>query len=362
MSNSPAGNAVIVFDRDSDGSLAFSASYATGGTGTGASLANQEGVVLSDDHKRLFVVNAGSGSISAFSVQERKGGSPFRGVDPWHFNPTWSWQSLLNSKRSSGLELTDMAPSGGVDPISIAVHGSLLYVLNAGDDSHPGNVTGFTISKKGLLAPLPNSVRPLSAASTDPAQIAFAPSGDALVVTEKATNLIDVYTVNLDGLAQGPMSFPSAGATPYGFGFAPNGTLIVSEAAGSVSSYRITGEGQLQEITVSSGTHQQAPCWIAVTRNGRYAYATNAHSGSVTGFAVNGQGQLTALNADGVTASLGAERSPLDMALSENNRYLYVRTGDNNQIYSLRVNSDGSLTPFGGVSGLPAGFNGLAAY
>ena len=43
--------------------------------------------------------------------------------------------------------------------------------------------------------PCDGSDRPLSGAGTDPAQIAFTPHGDALVVTEKATNKIVTFEV-----------------------------------------------------------------------------------------------------------------------------------------------------------------------
>src|SRR5258707_15868288 len=69
MSNAPAGNAVLVFNRTADGALAPAGSYATGGTGTGAGLGSQGALVVSDDQHWLLAVNAGSNSVSVFEVR-----------------------------------------------------------------------------------------------------------------------------------------------------------------------------------------------------------------------------------------------------------------------------------------------------
>ena len=46
VTNSPAGNAVKVFDRAGNGSLTAAGEFATGGSGTGGGLGNQSAVVL----------------------------------------------------------------------------------------------------------------------------------------------------------------------------------------------------------------------------------------------------------------------------------------------------------------------------
>src|SRR4029079_14381215 len=126
------------------------------------------------------------------------------------------------------------------------VYHDLLYVLNAGGS---GNITGFNIGRHGTLTPISGSTRPLSGGATGPAQVQFSPDGDLLVVTEKTTNLIDTYTVDRHGIANGPTTHPSSGATPFGFAFSKRGTLIVSEAIGgtpglsAVSSYDLDDDG-----------------------------------------------------------------------------------------------------------------------
>lgn len=329
LGNQPSGNEVIVFDRAADGSLTPAGSHATGGAGTGGGLGSQGAVVLDDAGRFLYAVNAGSGSVTSFRV------------------------------RPDGLERVDVVASGGAMPTSLTVHHGLVYVLNAGG---AGNITGFT-TEGGDLEPLAGSTRPLSAAGTAPAQVSFSPDGRALVVTERATQRIDLYAVGGDGLATGPTVVPSAGATPFGFGFDNRGTLIVSEAFGgapdasAVSSYRLAGGG-LDTVSASVTTTETAACWIAVTANGRFAYAGNAGTSSVTGYRVAPDGAIDILDADGKTGSSAA--GVTDLAVSRDSRYLYARLG-NRTVDAWAIAADGSLAPLGPVPGLPAGAAGIAA-
>lgn len=330
--NATAGNQVLVLARAGDGTLSPPQAFSTGGTGTGGGLGNQGGVVLAHGNRRLLVVNAGSNEISVFAVT------------------------------SDGLELMDRVASGGIRPISVTVFRSLVYVLNAGGS---GNISGFQLDVHGGLHPLPSSTRPLSTSASDPAQIEFSADGTTLVVTEKATNTISTYDVNDAGLPSGPNPQASAGATPFGFAIDRHGTLVVSEAFGgaagasALSSYRLGGNGTLLVVSSSVGTTQTAACWVVITGNGRFAYTTNTGSGNISGYLIGKDGGLSLLNADGVTGVTGA--APIDLALSRNDQYLYSLDSGSGTISAFRVQSDGSLEPLAGVSGIPAGANGLAA-
>ncbi|HET7489678.1 MAG TPA: beta-propeller fold lactonase family protein [Acidimicrobiales bacterium] len=329
LSNQVAGNSVLAYSRAADGTLTPAGSVATGGTGTGGGLGSQGAVVLDEDGTHLYAVNAGSNTVTSFRVAD------------------------------GGLERLDVVPSGGTMPTSLTVHGGLLYVLDAGG---PGAISGFTVDD-GHLAPLAGSTRPLSGTATAPAQVSFTPDGTRLLVTERATQRIDVYTVGAGGLATGPNVAPSAGPTPFGFGFDNKGHAIVSEAFGgaadasAVSSYAVTGGG-LETVSASVPTTETAACWIAVTNNGKFAYAGNAGTNSVTGYRVAPDGSLAVLDADGKTASAAA--GVTDLALSRNSRFLYGRLS-NRTVGVWAVAADGSLADLGPVPGLPAGAAGIAA-
>jgi 6-phosphogluconolactonase (cycloisomerase 2 family) len=338
--NSPAGNTVLLFHRAADGTLSPGPSYPTGGTGTGAGLGNQGGVTLSSTARWLFVVNAGSNSVSVF----------FRRPD-------------------GTLERTDHEPSGGVMPISVThtTRGNRVYVLNAGGD---GNISGFTLTFQGQLVPIPGSTQPLSqAGGTGPAQISFSNTGLELVVTEKMTNRIDVYTVDAaTGVASGPTVHPSAGMTPFGFAFDGKQRVIVSEAQGgvpnasTVSSYRLSGSA-LSVISPTVPDFQTAACWIVITNLGKYAYTTNTGSNNISGYAIQNSGAITLLTPGGVTAT--SDAGPIDAALSHGDQqFLYVLNSMAGTITTYVVDAaTGALTQFpGGVGGLPPGTNGLAAW
>jgi 6-phosphogluconolactonase (cycloisomerase 2 family) len=340
MTNAPTGNSILVFDRTADGMLIEVGSYSTGGTGTGGGLGNQGAVVLSQNDRWLFTVNAASHDISVFAVE-----------------PT-------------GLNLVDRISSGGMRPISLTVDRNLLYVLNAGGSvGATDNISGFIVANDGTLSPLPGSERPLSSASTAPAQIGFTPDGSVLVVTEKGPNNILTYTVGHDGYAADPTIYASVGTTPFGFAFGKRGQLFVSEAFGgapdasAVSSYIVSPDGALEVVSPSVATHQTAACWLIVTKGGRFAYETNAGSGSISGYRINSDGTITLLDADGRTGVTGDGTGPLDMALSVNGQYLYTLNGGNETISAFRVNGKGSLTLIAADAavGLPDGSNGLAA-
>lgn len=328
LTNETGGNAVAVFDRAGDGTLTPAGTVSTGGLGTGGGL-NSQGAIVLDGH-RLFAVNAGSNEISAFAV------------------------------RSHGLILTDVAPSGGVLPISVTVYGDLVYVLNKGT---PGNITGFRVGSDGSLTPIPGSTRPLSAPAVNPAQVQFSPDGGVLVVTEKATNRIDTYVVGGDGLASGPNVFPSASPTPFGFDFDKHGRLIVSEAVfggaglSVLSSYSVSSGGALTVISPSVPDGQTAACWVVITNNGRYAYTTNTGSDNVSSYTIGHDGSLALLAA--VAAPTGDE--PIDADVSRNSRYLYTLDLGSQGISEFDIAGDGGLTPVSFTGGLPASAVGLAA-
>jgi 6-phosphogluconolactonase len=194
------------------------------------------------------------------------------------------------------------------------------------------------------------------------AEIAFSPDGNTLVVTEKATNLIDTFRVR-HGIAGQVKTHASAGMTPFGFAFSPRGTLVVSEAFGgapgasALSSYQIH-ENQFNVISPSVGTTQTAACWVAISKNGKFAYDTNAGSATISSYTIAKDGSLSLLNA--TAGSTGAGSSPIDIALSGNGAFLYALGGASHTISAFRMQSDGSLVAIGTFD-VPAGAVGLAA-
>jgi 6-phosphogluconolactonase (cycloisomerase 2 family) len=339
LSNQVANNAVLVFGRAPGGSLSYSGSFPTGGAGTGPlaatgapfldPLASQGSLALHAG--LLFAVNGGSNEISMFGVDGQE------------------------------LELLDKVPSGGERPVSIAVNGDYAYVLNQGSATLAPNITGFVIDRlRGHLVPL-GSQRPLAGGvGANPAEVSFNDDGTILVVTEKGTNIIDTFRVDAHGIAGAPASFASSGSTPFGFSLTHRGVLVVSDAAsGAATSYHLGERGKLSLLSgpVSNGG-QAAPCWLLTTRDGRFAFEANAGSSTIASFAVASDGTLTLLNSSAAAAGGGF----LDMALSPDGRFLFVRDGIGS-VFSYALGTDGKLTAAGSLpsGSIPFGSQGIAA-
>jgi 6-phosphogluconolactonase (cycloisomerase 2 family) len=317
-SNGTAGNELLVYDTAQDGALSLAQRLATQGVGTGGGLGNQGAVTLSADGRHLFVVNAGSNTVS-----------------------TWR----------------------GLRPISVAEHEGLVYVLNA---DGAGNVAGFR-NRRGTLEAVAGGVQPLSAAGgTGPAQVGFGDDGRVLVVTEKATNKLTTYRVRLDGSIDAPRVTPSVGTTPFGFAVDRRGDVLVSEAFGgaagasALSSYTFAAAASsapLAVVSASVADTQSAACWVVVTPNGRHAYTTNTGSNTVSRFSVDAASRLALSQAVAATTDSG----PIDAAIPPRGRMLFVLNAGGRSVQSYAIGRDGELSGGGRAIGLPAGATGLAA-
>ncbi len=328
ITNSAAGNELLIIGEGSGGALALLWRTPTGGLGSGAGLGSQGAVTLSDDGRYLFVVNAGSNSVSTFALGNGE------------------------------LTLTSVQDSGGLHPISVGELNGLVYVLN---DRGAGNVAGLR-NDGGRLRPIAGSVRPLSAAGgTGPAQVSIGPEGDVLVVTEKVTNRLVSYALARDGSAGQPRVTASAGVTPFGFVFDRRNRLLVSEAgANTLSTYRLADNAPTAPLVVSAAVPngQAATCWAMVTPNGHFVYTSNAGSNTVSQYALDSQGRATLVaGAAGSTGAGGAG----DIAIPKHGRALSVLAPRAPGVVSFTLAADGTLTPAGSIGTLPAGVVGLAA-
>jgi 6-phosphogluconolactonase (cycloisomerase 2 family) len=252
MSNEVTGNNVLVFKRNPlNGQLDDTPlSFPTQGFGTGGGLGNQNAVVLDQSNRWLYVVNPGSGNISVFLVEE----------DGLRFLQT----------------TVQFSDPGRGRPISLTVHDDLLYVLTEGEGTTPDEIFGFRIQDDGTLVLVATNGF-LSAPLTDPAQIQFSPDGDLLIVTEKATNRIDTFTVDANGQLGSIRVHNSAVPTPFGFSFGDRNQVFVSEANGGladssvVSAYRFNASGDVWLVDTEETT-ETAACWVVVSPDGRFAW------------------------------------------------------------------------------------------
>ncbi len=350
MTNASAANEIIVFERDDDGLLTRGETVATGGRGSGGGidpLGSQGALILSQDERFLYAVNARSNTVSAFEAT------------------------------AGGLAPIDLVSSGGAFPVSLTQHGNRLYVLNADTP----NIRGFKVRDDGTLRRFGSSKRALESLVTGdgrashPTQVAFDPERRWLVVTDLDTDEIHVFGVNRKGRpTPDAVISPSAGHGPFGFAFARGEYLVVSEItgsdppgtpfAGSVSSYEIADDRSLVTIESSVPTFQGATCWV-IDDTGRFVYTTNTSSGNLSAFLVRRKGALRRKPGNGVAFQLpGTLPLPIDLARTADGTFIYtLNTGTGTVGMFRRDRRSGALTFLGEIGGLPmrAGLQGIAA-
>lgn len=373
MTNANSGNTVVVFQRSEDGSLTRLQEVSTGGLGSGPGvlpaplppnpgpdpLQSQDAMVMTQDGRFLLAVDAGSNELSVLAVTRE------------------------------GLQLVSKTSSGGAFPVSIAESRGLVYALNEGEspDQSLGataTVTGFRLDSRGELSPIPNSTRTIGADSGT-SDILFSPSGEALVVTEMFTNLIDVFQVSPDGTLGSETSVASNGPTPFGAVFRENNVLLATEIhlitvngrktgvpnAATVSSYRLSSDGTVQTVSAAIPTNRGGSCWIRFSRSGHFAYTADTGSGTISILDVDSDGSLALAGSAGTG---GPFSGPLDMDVTPDGRFLYVITplgqiGNLPPIFGIppnagtiegyRLESDGTLTPVASVGNLPFTMQGI---
>jgi 6-phosphogluconolactonase len=348
IDNATPTNHVLEYQSGPNGVLTLVGTFSAEGAGTGSALASQGAIQLTQDGHWLLAVDAGSDQITVFQVS---GGS---------------------------LSVADVVGSQGSTPISLTVNNNsnVVYVLN----SATPNIAGFALSNNGQLTFIQGSVQPLSgipssspeevgfvsstpSASPGPGQAPPGGSGSILVVTEKAANVIDTYTVSKSGVASAPTVIPSDGGGPYGFTTTQRGYLVLTEAGtGSLSSYAVSNAGGLRTLSGAipdfgnaGGATAPAPCWVAVSNNGQFAYADNAHVGTISVYGISGTGTLSLVSS--VSAHINVPS--LDLAVSGNNQFLYALNGG--QITTFQLYPDGSIAQVSTIGGVPASATGLAA-
>ena len=319
-----SGNAVVAYQRAANGALTQAGVYPTGGLGgqlTGSvvdHLASQNSLVLDQATNTLYAVNAGSDTVSVFAV------------------------------RGDRLQLIQTVGSGGTYPVSIAVRGNLVYVLNGLDG---GSIQGF-VSLGGRLLPVKawNRQLGLDPAATPqftntPGDIGFTGDGSQLVVTTKANgDDIDVFHIGWTGApSASPTVNAEPGAVPFAFVTQGSNRIALAEAgANAVATFTVNPNGTVTQ-SASAATGQAATCWIASAGDG-LLYASNAGSGSLSGYQEGPSGSLKAL---GNTAT---DAGTVDAAGTPDGRFLYAQTGANGIVDEYAVGHGGGLTEIGSVT------------
>jgi hypothetical protein len=375
-SNAVPNNTVLVFKRKANGRLTQRQVINTGGSGglapqpgcelppdgTCPMLDTQGSVAITGNGRLIFAVNAGSDSITSLR------------------------------RTSKGYKRIDVESSRGDFPESLTVHGHTLYVLNSDPDpdGNSGTIAGFHFTRKGRLTYISDSTKPVSsdavAPPLAPRQIGFDRTGRVLVVSLLSSTAgapplgssIDTFKVNRQRRPGDAVPHTPTTPLPFGFAFDLHNNLVMSQPStppdlamdGVTATYDLNvTTGNLTPIETES-SHGVAPCWVVVTRDGRYTYVVNTGGGApdatVAGYRLSGGGALTFLGLTPENNANGDEFLRTDEALSRDSKFLYVSKpgvmGPVSQIDIYRVRRSGGLTLVGNTpANGPTGQSGLVA-
>jgi 6-phosphogluconolactonase len=303
-------------------------------------LANPSYLAFDRTQQFLYAVHGDLSDISAFRIEPLTGKLTF-----------------INSAGTFGKNPVHLA----IDPsnrfIVVANHISSSVVLLARNPDGSVGALADKITLTGQIGP-----HRIEQPFSKPHQVEFDPSGRFIIVPDKG--LDQVFTVRID-TAGGKLVRVDAGTPrsrdgsgPRHVAFHPKGSLayVVGELDSTITAYRFdSATGRLTPFQVvptlpDTFVGNSRGAEVAVSRDGRFLYASNRGHDSVVGFSIDqNDGRLTPA---GWTSSQG--KTPRFFALDPAGRFLFVANEDSDSIVPFRVDH-GNLSPAGAVvrSGSP---------
>lgn len=353
----PNGNSIYVYKRGSGGELtAISGSpFLTGGAGTqyaGVNVGPQDSdqnIITNKSHTLLFAVNSGSDTIAVF-----------------HINANGSLWAIDGSP----------FPSGGNDPVSLALDGNILFVVNkSGDPGRPSailpNYTTLMVSADGILTPFDDKTNDSTrnyqqtvsiASGSSPSQAYIVPENHLMFGADFLSGLIQHFSYNwTGGLHQfGALALPDSEFSdtttprfPLGLWSHPTQPLLyvgfVTDSKLGV--YRYSWDGGLTFLNAvpNSGA---AICWLRTNGAGTRLYTSDTGTNSISVYDLSNPEYPVQIQ----NLVLSGEGDVLQFSLSEDDHYLYalssrgatsIPEGQGNILHILTVASDGTVAETG---------------
>ena len=387
-------NSVVAYGQAADGTLTLIGDFPTGGNGGDFDggegldpLISAYAITKSLDNQFVMAVNAGSNTVTSMRVND-------------DFTLT-----VVDTEST-----LDIGPNSiAYVPSRVSGVNGFVYVSNIartenlalGEPGQEGSIVGYKLMDDGSLLPIEGSRRELN---NRPSAIQFSPDGDFVVVASinaGAAGLANgnqdevvVYGVNpangtltedqlsgatstLRGNAEN-RNLPSA----IGFQIVGENILVVTEARefradgsppvfpglqdGSVSTWQITNDGQLEPIAldVATGVNNtgRTACWLDFSDDNTF-FVSNAIEAGLASFTFNdGNVQLvnqvaaqgtgaTGNTTDGASAFATTE-GWIDLWISDDGQYLYQCYGLTGEVGVYAINGT-ELTLLQEIGGLP---------
>jgi 6-phosphogluconolactonase (cycloisomerase 2 family) len=378
MQTNETRNGVIHYLRAPDGTLVEVERVSTGGAGSGlispiyhiSRPNHHEGagsVRLTPDRRFLFATNAGDNSVSSFAVGDE------------------GRLTLLDVKRTGNAKI------GGAKSVAYDPKSRTLFVVHT---FGPDQLRLMSVDDEGNLTPRPEgySVNTKEWLNRCPTMAVLSPDGKFLVVGTTfdelperknpdgslilwidrpdgkphfiASNAPDpdglvVFPVSGDGSLGAPSFYDGGGISPFYIAFLhnrPDSFVIGLAVSDGVAMGHIDADGKISvgpvaPIDTSSGVPSEL-CWLAVSPDDKFVYATNFGYGYLSSYwldgnvltiakdpacpKVPGDGTFRAL--DGVVSS-----GPSDNWISPDGNYLYQIYGNASKLVGYAVQPDGGL-------------------
>jgi 6-phosphogluconolactonase (cycloisomerase 2 family) len=385
MQTNELRNAVAHYRRSANGAIEEVDRVSTGGAGSGEfkPTSGQESapnafegagsVMLSPDRRFLFTTNGGDNSVSSFAVGDDgrltllhvcSTGNPVEGrsgtAKSLAYAPDTGTLYVLHSFGPDHLRLISVDPEGKLtrrperytvnthdkpDRIStmvvLAPTGRYVFVGTTFDEPASANPDGSAI----LWVPRPGRGPggPLKSIASN------APDPDGLAV----------FPVAEDGSLGSAKFYDANGGSPFYIAFLNNrpDTFVIGEAVGDGCVLGTIDEdgaveiGPLVKIDTSAGLPSEL-CWLSVSPDDRYVYATNFGYSYVTTFEINGKGLEIArdpacarVKGDGTFRALNntVSSGPSDSWLTPDGAYLYQIYANASRLVGYATQPDGSL-------------------
>ena len=393
-------NAVIHYARASDGTITEVERVPTGGAGSGVykPVSGQESapnafeaagsVIVTADRRFLFTTNGGDNSVSSFAV----------GAD--------GKLTLLDVKRTGNIVT---GRSGTAKSLAYAADTGTLYVLHSFGPDHVRLMTvdgdgrlnarpeGYTVNtpdkplRVSTMAVLSPDERFLVVGTTFDQPAAVNPDGSPILWVDQpdgtkksvASNAPDpdgvvVFPVRQDGSLGDGLFQDGGGGSPFYPAFLhhrPDHLVIGFAVADGVSMATLNergeiGTGPVVKIDTSAGQPSEL-CWLAVSPDDRWVFATNFGYSDISSFRIDGDvvslvhdAACPKVPGDGTFRALNGTVSsgPSDNWLTPDGCHLYQIYANASKLIGYAVQADGSLSevtsaaiPYNSPQGL-AGF------
>ncbi len=273
--------------------------------------------------QRIFISNYVSGSIVQANV-DRSGD-----IDPL--------QALVTG-------------SASLEGVAVSPGGKFLYAAGTSD----GRLYGYEVEKGGGLVPVPGA--PVDYAAGTGISPVVTPDGKNLFVSAPDANRVFGFDLDSDGSpvpTSSTSTSPGFAPAPNGLAISPSGKLLFSAGtntgspgSGFITIFKVGSGGKLNEIAGGPVETGLEPYALSVSPDGKHLYVADRGSPAfIHAYSIASGGGLAEL-ADSPYPADGA--NPFGMAISPDGLSLYTANYNSDTISGFAIESDGDLTALPG--------------